>query len=438
MGAWSASITGNDTAQDLYADYIAAFYKYSVEEALIKIDNYVRGEMCDESDPEEWCNYYYSLADFMWKKGILTDTVRDKAIEMIDSEFGLELWKEAGEKTLNSRKKVLEAFKAKLLSPLPPKKKIKPSGQLERIFENGDIIAIQLQTAGKPYTQAKIRNISEEEFHALDGKYVIMQLIDCYAEWQSAIVPEVKNYWAVFRLFDGIYDEIPEDIDFSSLKPAVIQQPLFSSEFDCESSMFYFKRRNYKILANRKDLIDGVENPKSNGNSIFFSINKPWNNPDSIIVASMGKEIVYSQLEGTEDQIKDVCAHANRWGRYIYRLSKEENKKIFSEEERLIAERIQAVLSRGGKIYGISFDRLMGIITVENGHLDNLYISRPRNGFGTRLLEYAISCIGGDAYIDVPAENECLLHICEKLGFVKINSEKDNIIHMIKTHSYNQ
>jgi hypothetical protein len=64
----------------------------------MKIDEYVRREMFDESDQEEWCNYYYSLADFMWKKGILTDDVREKAIEMIDTEFGLELWAEAGAK----------------------------------------------------------------------------------------------------------------------------------------------------------------------------------------------------------------------------------------------------------------------------------------------------------------------------------------------------
>ena len=112
MGTWNTSVTGNDTAQDLYSDYTAAFYKYSVEDALIKIDEYVRKEMCDESDSIEWCNYYYSLADFMWKKGILTDTVRNKAIEMIDSGFGLEIWEEAGEKTLNARKKALASFKS--------------------------------------------------------------------------------------------------------------------------------------------------------------------------------------------------------------------------------------------------------------------------------------------------------------------------------------
>ncbi len=156
MGAWSTSITGNDTAKDLYIEYVAAFYKYDVEEALKRIDDYVRGDLFDESDAEEWCNYFYSLADFMWKKGILTDSIRDKAIAMIDSGFGLELWAEAGQKTLDSRKKKLEEFKTKILSPQPPKKKIKPNVNTERIFDDGDIIAIQLQTIEKPYTELSV------------------------------------------------------------------------------------------------------------------------------------------------------------------------------------------------------------------------------------------------------------------------------------------
>jgi outer membrane protein assembly factor BamD (BamD/ComL family) len=72
MGTWSASITGNDTAQDLLMDYQAAFSCNDIETALMKIDRYILKEMFDETDEEEWCNYMYSLADYMWKKGILT------------------------------------------------------------------------------------------------------------------------------------------------------------------------------------------------------------------------------------------------------------------------------------------------------------------------------------------------------------------------------
>lgn len=285
MGTWSVSITGNDTAQDLRSEYTAAFYKYSTEEALRRIDQYVREDF-DETDEEEWCNYMYSLADFMWKKGILTEAVQAEVIGMIDRGFGLEIWAEEGTKMLEARKKKLAEFRAKLLSPQPPKKKIRPNANTERIFEDGDIIAVQLQTAGKPYTMQRQRPLSEEDFHALDGKYVLMQLIRCQASWSSRIVPEVKDYWADFRLFDGIYDEVPENIDVDSLTDAkILQARKVSSVFYCESKLFYFKRRNYRLLCNRKDLID--DSLHSDLHGIYWGINRPWENPDSRLVAAM-------------------------------------------------------------------------------------------------------------------------------------------------------
>lgn len=433
MGTWNTSVTGNDTAKDLYIEYSTAFYKFDVEEALKQIDNYIRAEMFDESDEEEWCNYIYSLADFMWKKGILTDSIRNKAIEMIDSGFGLELWTEAGQKTLDSRKKKLSEFKEKLLSPQPPKKKIKPNVHTDRIFNDGDIIAVQLQTVGKTYTEQESKPISEEDFYALDGKYVLMQLVECYASWTSSIVPEVKDYWACFRLFDGIYDTVPNDVDLLSLKDALIHQgQKINSVFTCESNMFYFKRRNYKVICNRKDLLSGLDT--NSNNSIYWGINKPWSNPDSQIVAAMGNQIICREFLGTTEQVEHICRYANRYGRFDYSLSREENEVRFITEEKIIAERINEVISSGGKLYSISFGKEIGIVTVHNGHIDNLYIEGQyqRNGFGTRILEYALSIAEEEAYIDVPISNKVLIHICEKLGLIK-TSETELTIQMIKS-----
>ena len=432
MGTWNTGITGNDTAKDLYIEYSAAFYKYDTEEALERIDRYIRTNMFDESDEEEWCNYIYYLADFMWKKGILTDSIKSKAIEMIDSGFGLDLWAEAGQKTLDSRNLKLAEFKEKLLSAQPPKKKIKPNVHTERIFHDGDIIAVQLQTAGKPYTEQKFKQLSDDDFHAFDGKYVLMQLVNCYASWTSRVVPEVKNNWACFRLFDGIYDAIPDDIDPQRLKDAMIHQGgKLSSVFTCESSMVYFKRRNYKVICNRKDLPSGL-NTDSN-NSIFWGINKPWSNPDSQIVASMGNEVVCKEFAGTDEQLALICRHSNRYGRFNYRISREENEARYIAEETIIAEKIQRAISNGGKLYSITFGREIGIITVANGHIDNLYIEGryQRNGFGTRLLAYALSIAAKNTYMDVPVANEKLLHICAKLGLEK-KSENEFTIRMIK------
>ena len=433
MGTWNTSITGNDTAKDLYIEYTAAFYKFDVEEALKRIDNYIRTEMFDESDEEEWSNYIYSLADFMWKKGILIDSIRNKAIELIDSGFGLELWAEAGQRTLDSRKKKLAEFKEKLLSSQPPKKKIKPNVHTERIFDDGDIIAVQLQTVGKTYTEQESKSISEEDFHNFDGKYVLMQLVNCYASWTSSIVPEVKDYWACFRLFDGIYDTVPNDVDLLSLKDALIHQgQKISSIFTCESNMFYFKRRNCKVICNRRDLLSGLDT--NSNNSIFWGINKPWSNPDSQIIAAMGNEVVYKEFTGTDEQLAHICRFSNRYGRFDYSMSREENEARYIAEETIIVDRIQRVVSGGGKLYSITFGREIGIVTVDNGHIDNLYIEGQyqRNGFGTRLLKYVLSIVTREAYIDVPVSNKALMRICDKLGLEK-KSENELTVRMIKS-----
>lgn len=433
MGAWSTSITGNDTAQDLRSEYTAAFYKYDVPEALARIDAYVRTNMFDESDPEEWCNYMYSLADFMWKKGILTESVRQQVIAMIEGDFGLELWAEAGQKSLDSRKKKLAEFQEKLLSPQPPKKKIKPNVYTERIFRDGDIVAVQLQTKGKPYTEGDMRPMTKEEFFAVDGKYVLMQLVRCRTDWSSSIVPEVKDHWAEFRLFDGIFDAVPENIDFSRLKEANLWHRKFTPFFSCESSMFYFKRRKYKVLCNRKDLIEKYKDMPQPDKAIFWGINKPWINPDSELVAAMGVQITCGVYTGTPENVCHICQHANRFGRYDYSMTAEENEAKYIGEEKRIAENIDAALSGGGVLYGISCGREFGIVTVDKGRIDNLYIEGEyqRNGFGTRLLAFTFSVVGHEAYIDVPREKKSLIHVCEKIGLKKI-AEDANCIRMTK------
>ena len=137
MGTWSTGILDNDTARDLLPEYSVAFWKYPVPEALARLDAFVRQDY-DEGDSEEWANYRYSLADFLWKKGILPDEVRSHTVAMIDSGFGLELWAEAGEKALRARQRALAAFREKLLShpsrslscPIINPHPIRPVGQM--------------------------------------------------------------------------------------------------------------------------------------------------------------------------------------------------------------------------------------------------------------------------------------------------------------------
>ena len=295
MGAWSTSVTGNDTAADLKSEYTCAFFRYPQAEALERIEAYVRG-MFDESDPEEWCAYVYSLADFMWKKGILTDAVKQRALQMIDSGFGLELWAESGEKTLRDRKKALEKFRAQIVTPMGPVKKIKPNVHTEDIFTGGDLIAIRLMTAGKTYGTkhaARFRPMTEETFQSYDGKYVLLQKAWSHASWHSALVPEIADFWAVFRLFDAVFDALPADIT-----PDRLPEARFGSTglpyLMCESSMFYFKKRKYQLIGN---FPQPEPPPPPSGrclsdhraDHVYFGISNQWWDPDAQLLAAMSR-----------------------------------------------------------------------------------------------------------------------------------------------------
>ncbi|MBQ6718143.1 MAG: hypothetical protein IJN22_04520, partial [Clostridia bacterium] len=243
MGTWNVSINGNDTAQDLKSEYQAAFFYNDVDIALKKIDAYVRS-MFDETDEEEWCNYYYSLADYMWKHGILTDTIRNRVITMIDTGFGLGLWEEAGIKTLKKRKKALAEFREKLLSQQPTKKKIRIDLHMTPIFEVGDLIAIQLNTFDKHYLDKS--KFTEETFRSCDGKYVVLRKVCDDISYTSCVEPNVRDIWIRFQLYKKVFDSIPTMDQLEQIPWANTENT--NGSFICESSMFYFKKRNYTVI----------------------------------------------------------------------------------------------------------------------------------------------------------------------------------------------
>lgn len=280
MGAWGASITGNDTALDLIYEYKFAFSRYDVETALTKLDTYIRGSMFDESDEDEWANYKYSLADFMWKKGILTDEIRDQVLDMIDSGFGLELWAEAGDKALAERRKVLEAFRAKITSPQCAPKRI-TTDIYEDIFNNGDVIAVKVKTIVKNKKVGTKDWILEERFYDYDGKYVVLRKAGTIATLVSGLDPDLYDHAGIYQLFRGVYDS-PEDIDINRLVLADLDRPYLS----LYSKMSAFKKRGCVVIGN----IPQAENEKDiyiNDCSCFgWSC---WDDPDyRLLLGALG------------------------------------------------------------------------------------------------------------------------------------------------------
>ena len=276
MGSWGAGISGNDTAMDLRSEYQAAFYYFDVETALQKIDAYVRNGGFDESDPGEWCDYYYSLADFMWKKGILTEAVRDRAIGMIDAGFGLDIWEESGKAALRARKKVLEAFREKLCSEQPAKKKIRIDLYMKPVFETGDVVAFQLQTRDQTYLPPDdrrwwLRSRFDEAFYrACHGKWVVMRKAFDHISYRSAIVPEVRDIWPRFQLYGALFDECPTMEMLKDVPWAKTEHNPGTGVFGTEGTLSYLKKRNYRIIGSSLDDLVTEDQIERNSDSIFF------------------------------------------------------------------------------------------------------------------------------------------------------------------------
>ena len=272
MGAWNCSINGNDTAQDLISEYRAAFYYNEVPEALEKIFNYVNNYIDDDEIPD----FVYSLADFMWKKGILTSEIKEAAIKLIDENYGMEIWAEAGEKTLKQRQKVLENFKNKLLSPMPSKKKITLGMDIKPIFNTGDIITFKLATKALDYSEYS--NYDTSKVVDYDNHYVVLRKTYDHISYTSRVEPNVKDTWAVFQIIPKLFSTEPtfDEVTKFLNKKLTCQDMILT-----ESNLYYFKKRNYIFLGNVKpQLIEDYKHNFNDVTNIYFSINKPWRHPE--------------------------------------------------------------------------------------------------------------------------------------------------------------
>ena len=114
---------------------------------MIKQLNYLKGLVGDEhEEPLLW----FALAETQWKVGRLVPEVKDKALEWIKKNGGLEPWLEEGGKGTGWHK-TLEKLKQKLESPMPAEKKIKKP---ERIDMHGDTGTVHLEPSPCPWTFA--------------------------------------------------------------------------------------------------------------------------------------------------------------------------------------------------------------------------------------------------------------------------------------------
>ena len=442
MGTWGYSVTANDTAQDLLTEYQAVFFYNDPETAFKKIDDYVRKNICDETDEEEWCSYFYSLADYMWKKGLLTDEIRDKAVQMIDSGFGMELWHLSGEKEAAKRTAALEKFKEKLLSPQPPRKKITISIYTEPVFEIGDIIAMQLQTAGKTYTKlaSRDRPMTDEEFHALDGKFILIRKVRDIISYTSKIEPNVKDIYPVFQLFDGVYDEPPAEVKLSELKNAQFVEAEITPLFSTDGGSGRYKKRKCKVIANDKTGIEELEEARST--SVYLSVNKEWCNPDSELLSAMGRELSFKEASSDDDKILNSMAfgYQHYWHNNHPAFKGISKEEIERHDQKYFFDVLKKEFAAGKRFYLMYFGALVGFFSVTENKIENFAMNnsyrwcRPNCFFERKLFEYAVSKCNGTLHIAVyNLWNKDWIAALEEMGYIECGTGEEDIVIYSKT-----
>ncbi len=121
MGAWGSGLYANDSTCDVRDSYMKLLKDgLSNLEAYRKVLAEYQEYIGDQDEPLFW----FALAETQWRTGRLLPDVKEKALKWIDKDGGLELWEESANSGAGW-KKTLQNLRLKLLSPMPPEKKIR-------------------------------------------------------------------------------------------------------------------------------------------------------------------------------------------------------------------------------------------------------------------------------------------------------------------------
>ena len=203
MGAWGTGIYSNDVAEDVKDTYIGLLKSgKSDDEALNDLISDFNDEIDDEEDT---LDFYFALADVMWKYGRLTEEIKKRALDNIEIDLKCGRWTTKQE--LKQREKKLSELKAKFDSPMPERKKVSIHKPYKIGLKANDIFYYQLPEINKWVTNNG--DVYTEEFEKYAGKFIIVYVMYItQKDWQIKGIPDEM---AMCRMF--LTDEKPESPD---------------------------------------------------------------------------------------------------------------------------------------------------------------------------------------------------------------------------------
>ena len=136
MGTWGTGIFQNDVADDVRREYKNKLKTGRTDEQALAEVTAENTDFINDSDDR--FDFWFGLANVMYDLGRLTDEVRTKAVELIDSGEDAVRWEDANE--AKKRLSQLADLRDKLLSEQPERKKIAVSKPFDSKWKTNDIL----------------------------------------------------------------------------------------------------------------------------------------------------------------------------------------------------------------------------------------------------------------------------------------------------------
>ncbi len=200
MGAWGTGIFADDMACDIRGDYFEMLqYGKTDSEAEEAILNQYKEYIGEEDEPTFWFAFAYS----QWKKGRLSEYVKQKALYFLDNGGDLERWED--EKRRANRQKVLEELKETLDSEMPKRTKLRKPKTSRSPWKPGDLLALKIHG-------------SNTKTADLVNKYALLRVLGLGKNRVSKYAEADEYDESVFLGIYGWYgNEIPEYATVKSL-----------------------------------------------------------------------------------------------------------------------------------------------------------------------------------------------------------------------------
>lgn len=123
MGASSAALYSDDTTCDVRDAYVRMLKQGASDDEAVGAVLATYAKTLE--DEEVACLVYFGLADTAWKHGRLSEAVKRRALELIESGGDIALWERDAPTEVAARRRTLNILDRRLRSPMPPKRSIR-------------------------------------------------------------------------------------------------------------------------------------------------------------------------------------------------------------------------------------------------------------------------------------------------------------------------